>query len=134
MRALICAQQEAEDALSGYVGTQHLLLGLLRVGDGSAFRALQALGVDEMRLRADISQLHEDRVPMGELRPTSPVREALEHALRTSASQGATTVRTGHLLIGIAHVADGAASTALKRQWLEPAAILAAVDRELRAP
>ena len=130
-RALVCAQQEAEDAGAGYIGTEHLLLGLLRVGAGSAFRALQALDVDEMRLRADIDRL--SRAPAQiRLIPTKAVQRAIEHAFGESAGRGSATVRTAHILAGIVHVADGAGATVLKRQWAEPRAVMAAVDRELR--
>jgi len=130
-RALVCAQQEAEDAGTGYIGTEHLLLGLLRVGAGSAFRALQALHVDEMRLRADIDRL--SRAPaQSRLIPTKAVQRAIEVAFDESARRGAATVRTAHILAGIVQVEDGAGSTVLKRQWAEPGAVMAAVDRELR--
>jgi ATP-dependent Clp protease ATP-binding subunit ClpC len=130
-RALVCAQQEAEDAATGYIGTEHLLLGLLRVGAGSAFRALQALDLDEMRLRADIDRL-ERAPPQSKLMPTTAVKRAIELAFHESARRGAATVRTAHILAGIVQVEDGAASTVLKRQWAEPEAVMAAVDRELR--
>ena len=130
-RALICAQQEAEDATSAHIGTEHLLLGLLRVGAGSAFRALQALGIDEMKLRADIDRLPRPN-PRLEIVPTTAVKYAIQHAFEESFRRGATTVRTGHLLAGIAQVDDGAGSAVLKRQWAEPAQVMAAVDRELR--
>ena len=131
-RALVCAQQEAEDAATGYIGTQHLLLGLLRVGAGSAFRALQTLGIDEMKLRADITRMDEGR-PQGTVVPSDAVRRAVQHAFQESLGRGEATVRTGHILAGIVHVEDGAGATALKRQWCEPYAVIAAVDRELRA-
>jgi len=130
-RALVCAQQEAEDAGSGYIGTEHMLLGLLRVGAGSAFRALQALHVDEMRLRADIDQLKRGPAQI-RLIPTTAVKLAIEHAFDESARRGAATVRTAHILAGIVQVEDGAGATVLKRQWADPGAVMAAVDRELR--
>ncbi len=107
-RALVCAQQEAEDAAAGYIGTEHLLLGLLRVGAGSAFRALQALDIDEMRLRADIDRLERAQA-QSRLTPTMAVKRAIEFAFE-----------------------DSAGATVLKRQWAERVAVMAAVDRELR--
>lgn len=130
-RALVCAQQEAEDAGAGYIGTEHLLLGLLRVGAGSAFRALQGLGIDEMRLRADIERLRKAPA-QSRLIPTKAVQHAIEHAFEESARRGSATVRTGHILAGIVQVEDCAAATVLKRQWAEAGAVTAAVDRELR--
>jgi len=130
-RALVCAQQEAEDAAAGYIGTEHLLLGLLRVGAGSAFRALQALDIDEMRLRADIDRLERAQA-QSRLTPTMAVKRAIEFAFEDSARRGATTVRTAHILAGIVQVEDSAGATVLKRQWAERVAVMAAVDRELR--
>ena len=130
-RALVCAQQEAEDAADGYIGTQHLLLGLLRVGAGSAFRALRALGIDEMKLRADIDRLQEHR-PQIDVVPSMAVKHALEQAFQQSQGRGDAAVRTGDILAGIVQVEDSAGAKVLKRQWVEAGAVLAAVDRELR--
>ena len=130
-RALVCAQQEAEDSGTGFIGTEHLLLGLLRVGAGSAFRALHALHIDEMRLRADIDRLKRAQIQR-ELLPTDAVKRAIELAFRESALRGAATVRTAHILAGIVQVEDCTAATVLKQQWAEPGAVMTAVDRELR--
>jgi ATP-dependent Clp protease ATP-binding subunit ClpC len=133
-RALVCAQQEAEDSGAGYIGTEHLLLGLLRVGAGSAFRALQALQIDEMRLRGDIDRLNQGSPAQLRLIPTMAVKLAIKHAFEESDRRGDATVRTAHILAGIVQVDDGAGATVLKRQWAEPGAVMAAVDRELRRP
>jgi ATP-dependent Clp protease ATP-binding subunit ClpC len=130
-RALVCAQQEAEDAAAGYIGTEHLLLGLLRVGAGSAFRALQALDIDEMRLRRDIDQVKRAPAQL-HLIPTKALKRAIEYAFEESARRGADSVRTAHILAGIVQVDDGVGAAVLKRQWAEPGTVMAAVDRELR--
>jgi ATP-dependent Clp protease ATP-binding subunit ClpC len=129
-RVLVYAQQEAEDAGLSYVGTEHLLLGLFRLASGSGYRALQSLGVDQMKVRADLQSMQEapGHVPP---RPTKALQRAIVHAFEESRRHGTDVVRTAHLLAGLALVSDAVAADLLKRQWAQPDQVLAAVEREL---
>ena len=131
-RALFCAQQEAEDANVAHIGTEHLLLGLFRVGAGSGWRALRALGVDELKVRAEIDRLHGNRQTLANPWPTNGTKRAVEGAFQQSSRRGDTVVHTGDLLAGIVQVADGTAAHVLQKLWFERSTVVAAADREIQ--
>ncbi len=130
----MCAQQEAEDGPDPYIGTEHILLGLFRVGEGSAYRALQNLGADELKIRAECDGVRRARKPQpwpDQLIPTTRVRDVILLADKERARTGSDHLHSAHLLAGLALEGTGMAARMLKAQWIEADQVVAAIEREL---
>jgi hypothetical protein len=112
--ALALAQEEAAAFGGGYIGTEHLLLGLLRTPESAAGRVLKALGISQRRVRKSIVGRLSDEEPamVGQIRPDDGSRRALDLAVRESENAGSGSVGTEHLLLGILG-ADGAGAQVL---------------------
>ena len=111
-RAVVLAQEEARDLGHDYIGTEHVLLGLLREGSGSAARALTSMGVTLDAARQEV----EASVGRGEHeQPSAPIpftpraKKALELSLRESLQLGQNYIGTGHLLLGLIRQDDDVA-------------------------
>lgn len=109
------AQQEAYRFNHTYIGTEHLLLGLIREGEGIAAQTLGALGVTLREARQQV----EDTVGFGEedsgeQAPFTPrSKKVIERALRESLNLGHTYIGTEHLLLGLVRERDGVAARVL---------------------
>ena len=106
------AQQEARDLNHSSLGTEHLLLGLLAEGHGAAAESLTSLGVSLDVTRDAVAALigrGKPPAPEGHLPLTSQSRKVLELAVREALQLGHMHVGTGHLLLGITRIGDGAA-------------------------
>jgi ATP-dependent Clp protease ATP-binding subunit ClpA len=112
--ALALAQEEAAAFGGGYIGTEHLLLGLLRTPESAAGRVLNALGITQRQARKSIVARLSDVEPamVGQIRPDDGSRRALDLAARESEHAGGGSVGTEHLLLGILG-ADGAGAHVL---------------------
>lgn len=114
-QVLALAQEEAQALYHHYIGTEHLLLGLLREPDGLAARALNRLGVELEGTRAAVERLIErGKEPVqGELDYVPRVRKVLSLALDEAERQDSILVRTEHILLGIVRDGGGAAANIL---------------------
>jgi len=133
-RTLVCAQEEADQLQSGYIGTEHLLLAMFRLGDGSAHRALLYLGVDEVRVRGTIERVLQKRNSVNRAIPTTRVKRVIQIAFDESLRMGKETVDSGHLLIGLAIEGEGIAAHVLQDTGANQARVIDAVEREMGAP
>lgn len=119
-KVLYLAQDEARRLGHPAVGTEHLLLGLLREGEGIAARSLQALGVDLDKVRKEVEKI----VAPGELRPgeevglTPRAKKVLELAHEEGRRQGVSYVGTEHILLGLIREGEGVAARVLIAQGL----------------
>ena len=131
-QTLVLAQEEAERAGHSYIGTEHLLLGLLRLPAGSAHRALKRLGVDAPAVRRAFESLPRlDQPSAGQIIPTSRVKRVIEAAFAESRRMKSSHVESGHLLIGVAIEGEGLATIILKEQRVTAEMLIAAVESEL---
>ena len=132
-RVLVFAQHEAEEAGSSYIGTEHLLLAMFRLGSGSAHRALLYLGFDELRVRGEIEGARRkvQRRLVERVIPTSRVKRVIELAFEESVRAGSATVHSGHLLAGLAKEGEGIAAHVLKAHGAGSKQVCAAVEREV---
>jgi len=131
-RALVLAQEEAERMQVGYIGTEHLLLGLVRLGDGSARRALTSLAVDTRVIRIVIERVpRPDQPPARQIIPTSRVKRVIEIAFAQSERMKSSHVQSGHLLMGLAIEGEGIAAQVLKDLGATAKDVVAAVESEL---
>jgi ATP-dependent Clp protease ATP-binding subunit ClpC len=128
--ALRFAHEEARALCHSYVGTEHILLGLLRERDGVAASALASLDVTYERVRVAVVRMMglgvEDVV--GELPFTGPANEAIERAEREASMLGSERVGTEHILLSLIRDPSGAAARILVQIDADPAAIRAAVN------
>ena len=110
-RVIVLAQQEARLLGHGYIGTEHLLLGLLADGGGTAAQALGTLGVtlDAAReqVREIIGEGQQPQPQQGHIPFTPPAKKVLELSLREALSLGDDHIGTEHLLLGLVAEADG---------------------------
>jgi prophage maintenance system killer protein len=114
-RAVQLAQEEARLLNHNYVGTEHLLLGLLREGEGVAAKALGSLGISIEAVRAQVEELigHGESAPAGHLPFTPRAKKALELSLREALQLGHNYIGTEHLLLGLAREGEGVAAELL---------------------
>jgi len=132
-RALVLAQEEAERARREYIGTEHVLLGLLRLPSGSAHRALASLDLEADRVRSSIETAlaRAKRSAAKQLIPTSRVKRVVEIAFEESRRTGSPAVESGHLLMGIALEGQGIGALVLKDAGATAERVVAEVERGL---
>ena len=109
------AQEEARVLDHDYIGTEHLVLGLVHERDGIAARALRQLGIEEDRVRAEVER-HVGRgngASEGHVPFTPRAKKALEQSLREALQLGHNYIGTEHLLLGVVDMADGAGAQVL---------------------
>ncbi len=106
---LTLAQEEAERAHHSYIGTEHLLLGLIREGDGLAGRALKNLGVEIRAVRTTIQSVlgRNERIVVQRIIPTSRVKKVIQISFDEAARAGDEFVGTDHLLLGLLIEGEG---------------------------
>ena len=116
-KVVILAQEEAKRHNYGFVGTEHLLLGLIREGEGVGARALQALGIELARVRSEVEKIigrGGDAPPSGEIGLTPRAKRVLfELAIEEARLLGHNYIGTEHLLLGLIHEGEGVAAKVL---------------------
>jgi hypothetical protein len=131
-RAVRLAREEAARLGHTIVGTEHLLLGLLAVGDAAVVNVMTPLGVTLGRARR-VLQPTRRIVPTGRGRRSRPrlspqARMVLERALIESRDRGDDTVEVQHLMIALVHAGDGDAVQALGRLGVAVASVQMRID------
>ena len=116
-RVVVLAQEEARMLNHNYLGTEHLLLGLLRESGGVAAKALQSLGIGLEAVRHQVVEIIGEghQAPSGHIPFTPRVKKVLELSLREAQLLGHNYVSTGHLLLGLLREGDGVAVQVLVR-------------------
>ena len=117
-RVLVLAQDEARERGHGFVGTEHLLLGLLAEEEGVAARVLESLGItlEETRDRVEEIAGRGREAPPARIPFTLPARQALERSLHEALQLGHTYVGTEHLLLSLIAEGGGTAAQVLAAQ------------------
>jgi ATP-dependent Clp protease ATP-binding subunit ClpC len=116
-RVIIIAQEEAKRLNHDYVGTEHILLGLIALGEGVAAKVLSNLGVDLRRVRTEVEKLvgtGDNIMLLGEIPFTPRAKKVLELAVEEAQSMGHTYVGTEHLLLGLLREEEGIAARVLE--------------------
>ncbi|HET9014327.1 MAG TPA: Clp protease N-terminal domain-containing protein [Thermomicrobiaceae bacterium] len=132
-KVLTYAQVEAHHLKHGYVGTEHLLLGLVREGDGVAARALADVGVDLPRARRALDDLvgRGDTMFVGELALTPHARTAIELAVKEARKRDHHFVGTEHLLLALVREGDGIAADVLRSLGVDLELLRSRVDERM---
>ena len=114
---VVASQEEARSLRHGYVGTEHLLLGLLRQDSGVAARALRAAGVDAEAARQQVLDIigRGQQQPRGHIPFTPRAKKVLQLALREARHLGHLYIGTEHLLLGLLREGHGVACQVLSR-------------------
>jgi ATP-dependent Clp protease ATP-binding subunit ClpA len=114
-RAVVLAQEEARLLEHGYIGTEHLLLGLIRESEGVAARALDAMEIDGDAVRQQVEAIvgQGENAPSGHIPFTPRAKRALELSLRESDQMGHHYIGTEHILLGLVREGDGVAAQVL---------------------
>jgi ATP-dependent Clp protease ATP-binding subunit ClpC len=122
-QVIVLAQDDARELTYDYIGTEHLLLGLLREEEGLAARTLRELGVTCEDIRARIGSAGGERKETGQIAFTRQARNVLESALRTAVRWNHGMLGTEHLLAGLIADPSSRAVRLLADAGLQPAAI-----------
>ncbi|MBX6350454.1 MAG: ATP-dependent Clp protease ATP-binding subunit [Clostridia bacterium] len=129
-RVIILAQEEARRLNYNYVGTEHLLLGLIREGSGIAARALQNLGIDLDQVRAEVEKVigRGNQPVTGEIGYTPRAKKVvMELAIEEARQLGHNYVGTEHILLGLIREGEGVAARVLENMGAD----LERVQREV---
>ena len=128
-QVVVLAQDEARRLRHNYIGTEHLLLGLLREEEGLAARVLESLGVALDDVRSQVARIigQGDEVATGMIPFTPRAKRVLELSLRESKAIGHNYVGTEHILLGLARENEGVASRVLLDHGIDAESIRDAV-------
>jgi Clp amino terminal domain, pathogenicity island component/UvrB/uvrC motif len=116
-RVVVLAQEEARLLNHNYIGTEHILLGLLREGQGVAARALQSLGINLEAVRQQVEGIigRGQQAPSGHIPFTPRAKKVLELSLREAHQLGHDYIGTEHILLGLIREGEGIAAQVLVR-------------------
>ena len=116
-KVIILAREEAIRLGHNFVGTEHLLLGLIREGDGLAVAILKKLNVNLSAVKAEVEKIvsiGSEVAPAGEIPFTPQAKKVLEYAISEARSLGHNYIGTEHLLLGLIREGEGTASLVLR--------------------
>ena len=135
-QVVVLAQDEARALKHNYIGTEHLLLGLLREEDGLGARVLGALGIKLAAVREQVTRLvgEGDEVASGQIPFTPRAKKVLELSLREALALGHNYIGTEHLLLGLVREHEGVAALVLHDLGADAATVRNEVIRMLSGP
>ncbi|RQD78106.1 MAG: ATP-dependent Clp protease ATP-binding subunit [Candidatus Syntrophonatronum acetioxidans] len=114
-KVLFLAQEEAKRLNHNFVGTEHLLLGLVREGEGIAAKSLQKLGIDLAKVRQEVEKIigKGDKPVLQSVSYTPRAKKVIELAIEEGRNLGHNYVGTEHLLLGLIREGEGIAARVL---------------------
>lgn len=121
-KVMSLARQEAQRASHDYIGTEHILLGLVAEGSGVAAQVLRRLEVEPRRIRTEVEKIVKDgtsMATMGQLPFTPLAKKVLEFSLEEAQNLGHSYLGTEHLLLGLIRETDGIAARVLRELGVE---------------
>jgi ATP-dependent Clp protease ATP-binding subunit ClpC len=132
-RVLSLAHQEAERMRQNYIGTEHLLLGLIREDGGVAGRVLRELGLEAERVQEIVERLTgTGSSPGGKLDLSPGTQQVLEYAIDEARRLGHHYIGTEHLLLGLVRYGEGVANDVLRKLGITPEQIRRQTRRVLQ--
>jgi ATP-dependent Clp protease ATP-binding subunit ClpA len=141
-QVIVLAQDEARGLKHNYIGTEHLLLGLLREPEGVARSVLESLGLSADAVRLQVIRIIGEgegaAAPAGQIPFTPRAKKVLERALREGLSLGHNYIGTEHILLGLNSEEEGVAARVLREFGADSErirdAVAATVPRMVRRP
>jgi len=114
-RVVVLAQEEARLLNHSYIGTEHILLGLIHEGEGVAAKALETLGISLEAVRAQVEEIigQGGSSPSGHIPFTPRAKKVLELSLREALQLGHNYIGTEHILLGLIREGEGVAAQVL---------------------
>ncbi|MEN9710048.1 MAG: hypothetical protein RL441_40 [Actinomycetota bacterium] len=116
-RVVVLAQEEARMLNHNYIGTEHILLGLIHEGEGVAAKALEAMGISLDAVRAQVEETigQGQTAPSGHIPFTPRAKKVLELSLREALQLGHNYIGTEHILLGLIREGEGVAAKVLEK-------------------
>src|SRR3954453_8605202 len=116
-RVVVLAQEEARMLSHNYIGTEHILLGLIHEGEGVAAKALESLGISLEAVRAQVEEIigQGQQAPSGHIPFTPRAKKVLELSLREALQLGHNYIGTEHILLGLIREGEGVAAQVLQK-------------------
>ena len=114
-RVVVLAQEEARLLNHNYIGTEHILLGLIHEGEGVASKALEGLGISLESVREQVQEIigQGQQAPSGHIPFTPRAKKVLELSLREALQLGHNYIGTEHILLGLIREGEGVAAQVL---------------------
>jgi len=114
-RVVVLAQEEARMLNHNYIGTEHILLGLIHEGEGVAAKALESLGISLDAVRQQVEEIigQGQQAPSGHIPFTPRAKKVLELSRREAEQLGHSYIGTEHILLGLLREGDGVAAQVL---------------------
>ena len=114
-RVIVLAQDEAKLLNHNFIGTEHILLGLIHEGEGVAAKALESLGIALEAVRAQVEEIigQGQQVPTGHIPFTPRAKKVLELSLREALQMNHSYIGTEHILLGLIREGEGVAAQVL---------------------
>ena len=116
-RVVVLAQEEARMLNHNYIGTEHILLGLIHEGEGVAAKALESLGISLEGVRQQVEEIigQGQQAPSGHIPFTPRAKKVLELSLREALQLGHNYIGTEHILLGLIREGEGVAAQVLQK-------------------
>jgi ATP-dependent Clp protease ATP-binding subunit ClpC len=116
-RVVVLAQEEARMLNHNYIGTEHILLGLIHEGEGVAAKALESLGISLEAVRQQVEDIigQGQSAPTGHIPFTPRAKKVLELSLREALQLGHNYIGTEHILLGLIREGEGVAAQVLQK-------------------
>ncbi|MFT3873948.1 MAG: ATP-dependent Clp protease ATP-binding subunit [Nocardioides sp.] len=116
-RVVVLAQEEARMLSHNYIGTEHILLGLIHEGEGVAAKALESLDISLEAVRAQVEEIigQGQQAPSGHIPFTPRAKKVLELSLREALQLGHSYIGTEHILLGLIREGEGVAAQVLQK-------------------
>jgi ATP-dependent Clp protease ATP-binding subunit ClpC len=121
-KVILFAKEEAKRFNHDYIGTEHILLGLVKEGEGVAAAVLTSLGLDSETIRVEVERLVQPgpaKILANDIPFTPRAKKVIELAMDEARSLGHNYIGTEHLLLGLIHEGDGVASQVLLNMGLD---------------
>src|SRR5271166_2158698 len=132
-RVAVLAQEEARMLNHNHIGTEHILLGLIREGGGVAAKALESLGISLEAVRQHVEGItgQGQQAPSGHIPFTPRAKKVLELSLREALQLGHNYIGTEHILLGLIREGEGAAAQVLVKLGADPSRVRQQVNQLL---
>ena len=129
-RVVVLAQEEARMLNHNYIGTEHILLGLIHEGEGVAAKGLESLGISLEAVRSQVEEIigQGQQAPSGHIPFTPRAKKVLELSLREALQLGHNYIGTEHILLGLIHEGEGVAAKGLESLGISLEAVRSQVE------
>jgi len=135
-QVIILARKEADRFNHNYIGTEHILLGLIRLGEGVAVNVLRRMGLDFETVRLEVEKAvgtGPEMKMIGEIPLTSRAKKVIEYAVSEAKNLQHSYIGTEHLLLGLLHEGEGVAARILKNLGINLGEVRAEILKELES-